>query len=344
MSILSTLKSPLHVFKDGGLIIVYDDANTHIGALIGLGEYVSPEKINQMTKIAKGLIYVCISEEKAEQLQIPKMIDDHDPDLSEETKHFAVSVDYKDTTTGISCNERAMTIKAMTMENVKPDDFKRPGHIFPLISKEKGLLQHVDFTEAIIDLSKMVSDIHVGYMSEILNSDGNTACLEEIKTMSQLHHIPLMKMSEILSLSNAQEICSIKGKVIEGRKIGRSIGFPTANIEPFEHAFHLERGVYGVKVLINNQEFCGVMNVGHRPTFKENEYSIHYEVHIFDFNQDIYDQQIQIKVCFYLREEISFQSISQLVYQIKNDVANAKFRFNFGSLKDYPVPQNSSTK
>ncbi|MDR7075939.1 3,4-dihydroxy-2-butanone 4-phosphate synthase [Neobacillus niacini] len=329
MSVLSSVKLPIDQLKDGGLIIIYDDIKTHMGIIIGLGEYVNAEKVNLMTKIGRGLVYACITEERAKQLQIPKMEENN----IEETKPFAVSIDYKDTTTGISSFERSDTIKALTNEEVKPDDFKRPGHVFPLISKEKGLMERVDLTEAVVDLSKLVSNIHVGYMVEILNEIGDVASKAEVEEVSVAGGLPIIQMSDLLKMTKDHEYCSFRGMVINGRKLGRSIGFPTANIHPQEQIGCLLKGVYGVKVIVNDQEYVGVMNVGSRLTFNEDEESIHYEVHILDFDQDLYWKNIEVKVCFYLREEISFSSISDLVTQIKKDIELVKKRFNLLVLK-----------
>jgi 3,4-dihydroxy-2-butanone 4-phosphate synthase len=323
MSVLSSLKLPLSQFKDGGLIIMYDDIKTHIGIIIGLGESVNAEKVNLMTKIGRGLVYACITEERAKQLEFPKMDCNMD-----DTKPFAVSIDYKDTTTGISSFERSDTIKALTVAEVQANDFKRPGHLFPLISKERGLMERVDLTEAVIDLTKMVSNIHIGYMSEILNINGDVASKEEVEEVSRVNGLPILQMSELLKMTKDQEICSFNGMVINGRKLGRSIGFPTANLNPQEQIVGLLKGVYGVKVCFDGQEFIGVMNVGSRPTFNENEESIHYEVHILDFDQDLYWKNIEVKVCFYLRDEISFSSISDLISQIEKDIKLVKNRFN----------------
>ncbi|MDR7075725.1 3,4-dihydroxy-2-butanone 4-phosphate synthase [Neobacillus niacini] len=323
MNVLSAVKLPVSQLKDGGLIIMYDDIKTHMGFIVGLGEYVNGEKVNLMTKIGRGLVYACITEERAKQLDIPKMDDNMD-----DTKPFAVSIDFKDTTTGISSFERSDTIKALTFAEVEANDFKRPGHIFPLISKERDLLDRVDLTEAVIHLTKLVSNIHIGYMSEILNINGDVASEAEVEEVSRVYDLPIIQMSEVLKMTKDQEICSFHAMVINGRKLGRGIGFPTANLNPQKQIVDLFKGVYGVKVYIDGQEFTGVMNVGSRPTFNENGESIHYEVHILDFDQDLYWKNIEVKVCFYLRDEISFPSISNLVSQINKDIKSVKKRFN----------------
>lgn len=325
MSVLSSssVYPPLNHFKDGGLIILFDDIKTHLGVIVGLGKYVDPDKVNLMTKVGRGLVYACITEERAEQLQFPRI---GEADMGA-TKPFAVSIDYKSTTTGISSFERSDTIKALTYEDSNAEDFKRPGHLFPLISKDNGLMARVDLTEAVVDLTKLVSDIHVGYMSEILNVQGEVASKHEVEAVAEENRLPMVQMSELLTVTSDQEICSFSGMVVNGRKLGRTIGFPTANLHPQQPLDHLSNGVYGVKVYYRERELIGVMNVGHRPTFNENESTIHYEVFILDFNEDIYWKDLQIKVCFFLREEVPFASISDLVQQINKDVDLVKNRF-----------------
>ena len=324
LSLLSSVRLPISKLKDGGLIIIHDDINTHIGSIIGLGEYVTADKVNLMTKIGRGLVYACITEERARQLNVSKMVDS----IWGDTKPCSVLVDYKIPPTGISSSERADTIKALTSNEVEAADFKRPGHIIPLISKERGLLERVDITEAVIHLVKLVSPIHVGYMIEIFNANGEVAGKDEIEEVSKLNSLPIIPMSDLLTLTKDQEFCSFSGIVINGRKIGRGIGFPTANLHPKEPIEGLLKGVYGVKVFFQGQKYIGVMNVGNRPTFNAGEESIHYEVHIFDFDQEIYWKNIDIQVCFYLRDEISFLSIADLINQIKTDVKSVKQRFN----------------
>ena len=114
---------------------------------------------------------------------------------------------------------------------------------------------------------------------------------------------------------------SIKGEVIHGREIGRTIGFPTANLyfSPKDEP-DLPRGVYGVKVHHNNACYNGVMNIGMRPTFKENVKAISCEVHILDFNQDLYGEILSVDILYFIREEQAFQSIDQLMQQVNLDI------------------------
>ncbi|MGW9019752.1 riboflavin kinase [Priestia megaterium] len=119
----------------------------------------------------------------------------------------------------------------------------------------------------------------------------------------------------------------LEGKVKYGRQIGRTIGFRTANLDIKNKDTSLPMGVYGVKVLYNTNWYFGVMNVGVRPTFKD-DCSISYEVHIFEFNQDIYHQSLRVEVNFFLRGEQTFSTPNHLVKQIQRDIHLVKERFN----------------
>lgn len=119
----------------------------------------------------------------------------------------------------------------------------------------------------------------------------------------------------------------LMGKVLKGRQIGRTIGFPTANLKVDKSKVQLDRGVYGVKVVYKNKEYTGIMNVGLRPTFIKENLEIHYEVHIFDFHEMIYDEILNVEVCFFIRKEISFSNIEQLTTQISIDIAMVKAKY-----------------
>ncbi|MFP3121778.1 3,4-dihydroxy-2-butanone-4-phosphate synthase [Ectobacillus funiculus] len=324
--IASVIERGIGRMKDGELIILLDDINTGTGTLVGAAQHVTPNLVNFMTKIGKGLISVCLTEENAKKLDLLFMVD---CSLNPKTKPFTVSVDHRTNTTGISAYERADTIRAFTYEDVQPEDFRKPGHIFPLAGKENGLLQRVDIVEAVIDLTKMASLVPVGYICDILNQKGEMASELEIETMSDEYGLPILKMSEMMEVRRNDVLCTFTGKVISGNQIGRQIGFPTANLRINEDEVQLSNGVYGVKAIYNERLFTGIMNVGIRPTISE-EAMVHYEVHIFDFDEMIYDEVLQIEACFFVREEISFFNLDQLILQIKNDVELVKSRLHAG--------------
>jgi riboflavin kinase len=132
-------------------------------------------------------------------------------------------------------------------------------------------------------------------------------------------------MMKVLSKNNQTVF---KGEVIHGRQIGRKIGFPTANLHvSYEEEAYLPKGVYGVKVHHDGVLYNGVMNIGMRPTFKGEEPTLSFEVHILHFNQDIYGEQLTIDILFFIRGEQAFDSIEQLVKQLKNDIEKANKQF-----------------
>lgn len=120
--------------------------------------------------------------------------------------------------------------------------------------------------------------------------------------------------------------CSIEGVVIKGKQLGRTIGFPTANLSLPNKEIQLKHGVYGVTVSLNGQQYYGVMNVGIRPTFDDYR-QVSYEVHLFHFNQMIYNERLQVTIHFFVRQETSFPNINQLILQIGKDVDDVKKQF-----------------
>ena len=123
-------------------------------------------------------------------------------------------------------------------------------------------------------------------------------------------------------------IASIQGRVISGKQVGRTIGFPTANLFVISEIPVLNYGVYGVSVHWDGTKYLGVMNIGERPTFNDSS-KISYEVHILDFNKNIYNEIINVDVIFYVRNEQCFNDVSQLVKQIKGDITYVENRFRF---------------
>ncbi|MEK4031450.1 riboflavin kinase [Pseudobacillus sp. FSL P4-0506] len=115
-------------------------------------------------------------------------------------------------------------------------------------------------------------------------------------------------------------VSTITGKVVRGNQIGRTIGFPTANLYIGTEPSFLEKGVYGVQVFHNNKQYTGIMNIGTRPTIDSKELKIHYEVHILNFSEMIYDQVLTVNVRFFVRQEMKFDSLDQLMEQIRKDI------------------------
>ncbi|WP_408011386.1 3,4-dihydroxy-2-butanone-4-phosphate synthase [Pseudalkalibacillus sp. A8] len=318
------MKQSASALGNGELIILFDDLETNSGALVGLAEKVSAVDVNLMTKIGQGLIYVCIDEKTAHRLQLPLMVENN---TNSRKKNFTASVDYKTTTTGISAFERADTIKAITNRHTVPSDFKRPGHIFPIISKKNGLLDRIDVVEASIDLAKKTAHNPTTFLCEILNDRGSMSTRQEVEELARAYHIPFIPISTLLEEQQKNRICTLSGSVIKGRQLGRTIGFPTANLAIEQKDVSLHRGVYGVKVKYKDKEYEGIMNVGVRPSFDDSGVDVHHEVHILNFDQFIYGETLTVEVCFFIREEKAFPYLEKLITQIRSDAAYVETRF-----------------
>jgi riboflavin kinase len=137
----------------------------------------------------------------------------------------------------------------------------------------------------------------------------------------------MVNMIETLKFTENDTLVTFSGRVIQGRKIGRKIGFPTANLD-IELDNPLELGVYGVSIYYNQAVYIGLMNVGVRPTFKHEKQQINYEVHILNFDQVIYGKDLTVEVNFFVRKEIAFSNVDQLISSIKEDVKYVENRFD----------------
>ncbi|PZE21396.1 3,4-dihydroxy-2-butanone-4-phosphate synthase [Paenibacillus xerothermodurans] len=309
--------------KNAELVVVYDDVQTKVGSLVGVAERVTPQTVNLMTKLGKGLIYVCITEEKGEQLNLPLMVRGS---MHSSQKPLTVSVDHNSTTTGISAYERSDTIRAFTQPSARADHFRRPGHVFPILSKDKGLMHRVGIAEAAVELAKMISAEPVAYASEILNQAGEIASAQEIIQIAELNDLCIINISDMLEFAKDELLSSFTGLVVRGRELGRKIGFPTANLY-IDAADPLDHGVYGVTVRYNDVKYRGIMNVGVRPTFRNAHNEVHYEVHLLNFNGMIYGKTIHVDVDFFIRHEIAFPTVEHLINQIDTDIAYVEHRF-----------------
>lgn len=164
------VEQAIEAIKNGEMLIVMDDEDReNEGDLVLAGIFSSPEKINFMAQYARGLICVSITKEIAESLDLPPMVSSNN---SNHHTAFTVSIDAKEAKTGISAYERHMTIELMCKANAKPDDFVRPGHIFPLIAKEGGVLERTGHTEASVDICKLAGLKPVSIICEIMREDG----------------------------------------------------------------------------------------------------------------------------------------------------------------------------
>ena len=195
-----TVEQALEELKKGKIILVTDDEDReNEGDFICAAEFATTENLNFMATYGKGLICMPMSKEICEKLKLPQMVTDNTD--NHETA-FTVSIDYAGTTTGISAEERGMTARHCISEDAKPEDFRRPGHMFPLLAKKNGVLERDGHTEATVDLMRLAGLKECGLCCEIMREDGT-----------------MMRTTELMELAEEWNICFITiAAIIEYRK------------------------------------------------------------------------------------------------------------------------------
>ena len=189
--------------RAGKIIIVIDDEDReNEGDLVMAAEKVTGEAINFMATYGKGLICTPMEEEILKELQINSMVENNTD--NHETA-FTVSVDYKDTTTGISAYERALTISKLLENGVKPEDFRRPGHVFPLVAKKNGVLERTGHTEASVYLATLAGLKGAGVICEVMKEDGHMARTEDLIKMAKEHNLKIITVKSLLEYRKANE-------------------------------------------------------------------------------------------------------------------------------------------
>lgn len=193
----NTIEEAIEDIKEGKMIIVIDDEDReNEGDLLMAAEKVTPEAINFMAKYGRGLICTPITSELSEKLNIHPMVEKNTD--NHETA-FTVSIDAIETTTGISAHERAFTIKKLLDENVKGEEFRRPGHVFPLVAKEGGVLKRAGHTEAAIDLPILAGLAPAGVICEIMNDDGTMARTPELMEYAKEHNLKIITIAALIA-------------------------------------------------------------------------------------------------------------------------------------------------
>jgi 3,4-dihydroxy 2-butanone 4-phosphate synthase/GTP cyclohydrolase II len=202
--IFATISQAIKELKKGKPIIVVDDPDReNEGDVVIPAEKVTPYWINFMAKYARGLICVALPEERLNKLKIYPMVDQ--PELPHEAA-FTVSVDAKEgVTTGISAYDRATTIKKLISPDAKPEDFVRPGHVFPLVYREGGVLVRAGHTEASVDLAKLAGFYPAGVICEIMHEDGTMARLPELIKFAKRHKLKIITIADLIKFRRANE-------------------------------------------------------------------------------------------------------------------------------------------
>ncbi len=200
----------LQDLKAGKVIIVVDDeGRENEGDLIGAAQFATPDMINFMAVEARGLICLAMMGERLDELDIPLMVSNNTD--SNQTA-FTVSIDaapHLGVSTGISADDRARTIQVALNPKTQPHDLRRPGHIFPLRSREGGVLKRAGHTEAAVDLARLAGLYPAGVICEIQNPDGSMARLPQLIEYAKLHHLRLISIADLISyrLQHERFIC-----------------------------------------------------------------------------------------------------------------------------------------
>ena len=197
--VLNTIESAVHDIKEGKIVIVVDDKNReNEGDFLASAELISPEIINFMATHGRGLICAPITESIAKRLKLDLMVGTNtDP----QDTAFTVSVDLKGNgvTTGISASDRAKTIKALIDETIKANQFSRPGHVFPLVAKNGGVLRRTGHTEAAIDLPRLAGLKPAGVIVEIMNEDGSMARVPDLIKVAKKFDLKIISIEDLVA-------------------------------------------------------------------------------------------------------------------------------------------------
>ena len=218
------------------IIVVDDEGRENEGDLVLPAEKVTPEAVNFMVTHAKGLLCMPMTEERLDELQIPLVSTEHTP--TSLPTAFTVSIDYKkDTTTGISAFDRSATINALIDPNCQPDDFARPGHLFPLKYHKGGVLMRPGHTEAIIDLCNIGGFYPAGVVCEIMRDDGDMARMPELEEFAIKHDLKILSIAQLIAYRRRNE--TLIERVAEARLPSRYGEFKIvayrSAVDPGEH-------------------------------------------------------------------------------------------------------------
>ena len=198
-----TIEEALSALKSGEIIIVVDDEDReNEGDLVVLAEKATPEAINFMITHGRGLVCVPMTEERVQELDLSLMVN-HNTDRHGTA--FTVSVDAMDTTTGISAFERSSTVMQLIDPDRGPGDFRRPGHIFPLVAREGGVLRRAGHTEAAVDLARLCGAYPAGVICEVIKEDGTMARVPDLEKMSRQFGLKMITIQDLIEYRRQKE-------------------------------------------------------------------------------------------------------------------------------------------
>lgn len=210
----NTIEEVLEDLRQGEIVVMMDDEDReNEGDVICAAEFATLENVNFMASYAKGLICMPMSEEYTNKLNLPQMCAEN---TDNHCTAFTVSIDYKDTTTGISAYERGITARMVADDNAKPSDFRRPGHMFPLLAKKGGVLERNGHTEATVDLCRLAGLKPVGLCCEIMKEDGTMARTPDILEFAKEHQLKCGRIADLIQYRKEHEVlveCVAKAKM-----------------------------------------------------------------------------------------------------------------------------------
>jgi len=202
---LNTIEEAIKEIKEGKVIIVVDDEDReNEGDFIVAAEKITPEIVNFMATHGRGLICTPLPEERCEELDLELMVGNN---TALHATPFTVSVDLigQGCTTGISASDRAKTIKALVEPETKPEDLGRPGHIFPLKAKQKGVIRRAGHTEAVVDITKLAGLKAGGALVEIMNEDGTMARMPELLKIADKFNLKIITIEDLIKYQLEKE-------------------------------------------------------------------------------------------------------------------------------------------
>ena len=204
VSRMNTIEEAIADFKKGKMLVVVDDADReNEGDLLMAAELVKAEDVNFITREARGILCLAVTEQRAKELNLKLMVEKN---TALHQTPFTVSIDYiHDTTTGISTHDRTKTILAVVNDKSKASDFARPGHIFPLIAKEGGVLFRAGHTEAAVDLARLSGLKPAGILCEIMDTDGTMARTPKLLEFAGKHNLKIITIADLIEYRRKKE-------------------------------------------------------------------------------------------------------------------------------------------
>lgn len=241
MTAFNTIEEALEDLRQGKIILVVDSPDReNEGDFICAAEFASLENINFMATYGKGLICMPMTEEYVEKLKIPQMVT-HNTDNHETA--FTVSIDHISTTTGISAKERSITALACVDDGAEAEDFRRPGHMFPLLAKKNGVLEREGHTEATVDLCRLAGLKPCGLCCEIMRDDGAMMRTEELKVLAEQFQLKMITIQELKNFRKCYDnLVERVTKVSMPTKYGEFIAYGYINKLNGEHHVALVKG------------------------------------------------------------------------------------------------------